>query len=416
MAESVQIASLEGGELRVPESVGKRREVVLALPLSRMLAKMVRVPQENLEDPVGYATPVLKAMSPYPDDPLSVSCETICETEEGRVVLAAALPEGSAEDVAGALDESGLNVTRIDALPLGQLPAILERLDGTEKGVRLMLLIGGADCLSVFVLDDGRFSAVRAISPGSDVVRELMLCLLEAEEFGGDLPLAGVVTVGDVPTEGLEALAPVRSLGEAPDALVGITARSLSPDTINVLPESWREVLEETRFKHKMGVFFSVAGLLWLAVMAFLVGYPKYYRYKTKRLNDRPAQRALAEKVKEKKDQVEAVRAVSNHDYGALEAMRAVVSVMPPSESGIELSRWNFKRGDVLTFTGTFEPTAKDEVWKFSDRLESLRLSAISENEEDVETPYFTDVRLPNGIVKRTFDVRCSFKPLEEVE
>lgn len=416
MAESVQIASLEGGELRLPESVGKRREVVLALPLSRMLVKMVRIPQEGLEDPAGFATSVLKSLSPYPDDPLSVSCEAVRETEDGRVVLAAALPEGSAEDVAGALDEAGLTVTRIDALPLGQLPAIIERLAGSEKGVRLMALVGGADGLSVFVLDDGSLSSIRAISPGADVVRELMLCLLEAEEFAGDLPLAEIVTVGDVPADGLEALAPVRSLGDAPDALAGIALRSQSADKINALPESWGEVLEETRFKRKMGGFFAVAGLVWLAAMAFFIGYPKYYRYKTKRLNDRPEQRAMAEKVREKKEQVEAVRAVSNHDYGALEAMRAVVSVMPAPDSGIELSRWNFKRGDTLAFTGTFEQTAKDEVWKFSDRLESLRLSAVSENEEDAETPYFTDVRLPNGIVKRTFDVRCSFKPIEEVE
>ncbi len=413
MADSVQIAALEGGELRVPDSVGKLREVVLALPLSRLLAKMVRIPVENLEDPVGFATPVLQAMSPYPDEPLTVSCETVSESEEGRVVLAAALPESSAEDVAGALDEAKLNVTRIDAIPLGQLPEILTRLAGAEKGVRLLVLIAGPDGLAVLVLDDGRLSSVRAIPPGADLVRELMLSLLEAESFGGDLPLTEIVTVGDVSAEGLDALAPVRALGETPDALPGLAERAARPETLDVLPASWKDVLDETRFKRKAGIIFFVAGLLWLAVMAVLIGTPRVLRYKTKRLNDRPQQREMARKVTEKKDQVEAVRAVSNHDYGALEALRAVVSVMPSTTSGITLSRWNFKRDDALTFTGTFEPDAKDEVWKFTDRLESLRLSAISEDEEDAETPYFSRVD-PSGIVKRSFDVKCSFKPDEE--
>ena len=64
MAESVQIASLQGGELLVPQRGGKVQEAVLALPLSRLLVKIIRAPAENREDPVAYATPLLKAMSP----------------------------------------------------------------------------------------------------------------------------------------------------------------------------------------------------------------------------------------------------------------------------------------------------------------------------------------------------------------
>ncbi len=416
MAESVPIALLEGGELKIPGSTGKLREIVLALPLCRLLVKVVRVPAENADDPEAFLEPILKAMSPFPDDPLKVSYETLSESEAGRVVLAAALPEGSAEDIATALDEAKLNVTRIDAIGLGRLPAIREKLAGAEKGVRLAVVIGSSDGFVVFVLDDGRLSSLRAISRGSDLARELMLSLLDAEEFAGARELKEIVTAGEVPTEGFAAFAPVRSVGPAPDPLPGLTARALSETTLNPLPDSWREVLDETRFKRKMGIFFCVAGLLWLVVMAFFIGIPKYYRYKTKRLNTRPQQREQAARVREKKEQVEAVWAVSNHDYGALEVLRATVSVMPSSASGITLSRWNFKRDDTLTFSGTFEEAAKDEVWKFSDRLESLRLSAISENEEDAETPYFADVRLPNGIVKRSFDVKCSFQEEEGEE
>lgn len=411
MADSIQIAALAGGELRVPSSGGKLREVVLALPLGRLLVKMVRIPRENLDDPVAFVTPILKSMSPYPDEALSVSCETVRETEDARIVIASALPEGSADDLATALDASGLNVTRIDAVPFGLFEAIRERLAAGEHGVRRLLLIGDADGLSVLVLDDDVPSAIRAVSTGTDLNRELMLSLLEAEEFAGDLPLKEVLTVGEVPTEGLDRFAPVRALGDLGDPLAGVAKRSETPGTINVLPESWREVLEESRFKRKMGLTFGIAAAVWVVALLFLIGLPKFYKYKTTRVNDRPAQKAQAEKVREKKKQVEAVKAVSNHDYGALESLRAVVKELPAG--CLDLTRWNFKRGEELTFDGTYREGEEDEVWQFNARLDGLKLSAVTGNEDDAEVPYFTRVTLPKGLVKRTFGIRCSFKEEE---
>ena len=98
MADVVQTAAFEGGALRLLDSGSKAREAVLALPLSRLIVKMVRVPEEGRDDPAAYATPILQAMSPYPDEPLTVSYETVRETERGLVVLAAALPERTGMD------------------------------------------------------------------------------------------------------------------------------------------------------------------------------------------------------------------------------------------------------------------------------------------------------------------------------
>ena len=104
MAEGVQTAAFEGGVLRLLDSGLKAREAVLALPLSRLIVKMVRVPEENRGDPAAFATPILQAMSPYPDEPLTVSCEAVRESERGLVVLAAALPESAADDIGAALE------------------------------------------------------------------------------------------------------------------------------------------------------------------------------------------------------------------------------------------------------------------------------------------------------------------------
>ena len=136
MAESVQIAVFEGGNLSVVQAREKDPEVVLALPLNRLLVKMVRVPAENREDPVAYATPILQAMSPYPDEPLTVTCETVGETEAGLTVIAAALPESAADDIGAALDAGKYSATRIDALALGQLRELWGALDDGRADIR----------------------------------------------------------------------------------------------------------------------------------------------------------------------------------------------------------------------------------------------------------------------------------------
>ena len=122
MPKGVQVVAYEGGALRSLVSGETGREAVLALPLNRLIVKMVRVPAG--EDPVEVSRAVLQKASPFPDEPLTVSYETVSEDENGSSVLAAALPEGAADDIGEALDAAKLNVTRVDSLALGQLRGV----------------------------------------------------------------------------------------------------------------------------------------------------------------------------------------------------------------------------------------------------------------------------------------------------
>ncbi|MBQ1568730.1 MAG: hypothetical protein IIZ70_02395 [Kiritimatiellae bacterium] len=435
MAETVQTVLWKGGELDLGPAAGRFREAVLAVPMDRILVKVVKIPSANLEDPVAYVMPVMKAMSPFPDEPLAVSLEPLREAEDGRIVLAAALPEGSADDIATALDGAGINITRIDAIPLGRLSFVLPRFAGSGKRTRRLLLMGDDGSVAAFVLDDDLPVAVRAISESADMKRELTLLLLEAEGFAGALPVSEVVVLGtdgaspesvglDGSVAGILGDARVTTVADGDpalpgDAREGITKRTEDPSSLNVLPDSWREVLEETRFKRKMRTGFGVAGGLWLLLMAVLLGVPKVYEYRTERLLDRKEESALFRKVNAKVEQVKAVKAMSNHDQGGLETLRAVVSAMPPDD--IELSRWNFKRNEKLTFSGTVASGSSAGILQFKDNLGNLALSQISGLEEDGETPFFAQVTLPRGINTRagraaTFDVECSFVAPEEEE
>ena len=386
-------------------------EAVLALPLSRLVVKMVRVPEG--EDPVAVATPILSAMSPFPDEPLTVSCETVSENDKGRVVLAAALPESAAEDIADALDAAKLNVTRVDALALGELRALWNELGNGEPGTgkRKLVLLRGVDCISLFVLDGDIPSAVRAITSEGDLRREVMLSLLEAEDFAGGRGLSEIVVAGDVDVAGLEAFAPVRRIAPAAQDAVfaGIESRTADAASLDVLPESWRDVLEETRFKAKLKKFLAIAGGIWALVMAVLFGVPVVYGMLTdhqrtlSREHSRQYKAVLATKEK-----VNVVRKYSDHSRGALEIMKAVSDLLPLPEdadsSCIELNSWNFKREDGVKFSG--EADSAGLVYDFKDKL--------------IESGIFAQVNLTGPSAgkgnRQRFDIDCRFEGEEDEE
>ena len=414
MAESIQVVAFEGGELRPLGSEIVPGEAVLALPLSRLVVKMVRVPEEA--DAVETASGILAAVSPFPDEPLTVSCETVRETEKGRVVLAAALPEGAADDIADALDAAKINVTRVDILSLGELRGLWSQLSDGRVGVRRLVLLKSVDCLSLFVLDDDQPSAVRAITSEGDLRREVMLSLLEAEDFGGAKPLAEIVVAGDVDASGLESFAPVRRIEAGEDrvalALKGVEERSGEPSSLDALPASWREVLEETRFKAKLKKFLAIAGGIWAFVMLILFGVPVVFGLLTDRQKSLCREHSRQYKsVLAMKEKVDLVRKYSDHARGALETMKMVSDLLPLPEgsdsSCIELNSWNFRREDGersggVKFSGEADSTAL--VYQFKDALVDCGLFA----QVDLQGP-----SAGKGGRQR-FDIDCRFEGEEQ--
>lgn len=414
MAETIQVVAFEGGELRPLGSEIVPGEAVLALPLSRLVVKMVRVSEE--EDAVAAASGILAAISPFPDEPLTVSCETVRETEKGRVVLAAALPEGAADDIASALDAAKINVTRVDILSLGELRGLWPQLSDGRTGVRRLVLLKGADCLSLFVLDDDQPSAVRAITSEGDLRREVMLSLLEAEDFGGTKPLSEIVTAGDVDVSGLESFASVRRLETGEDrialALKGVEERTGEQSSLDALPESWREVLEETRFKAKLKKFLAISGGIWALVMLVLFGVPFVFGLLTDRQKSLCKEHSRQYKsVLAMKEKVNLVRKYSDHARGALETMKMVSDLLPLPEgsdsSCIELTSWNFKRKEDdrtsgVRFSGEADSTAL--VYQFKDALADCGLF------EQV------DLQGPSAIKggRQRFDMDCRFEKEEQ--
>ena len=398
--------------MRVLASGENGREVVLALPLNRLLVRMVRVPAEA--DVIETALPILKAASPFPDDVLTVGCEAVREDEGCKIVIAAALPESAADDIGEALDAAKLSVTRIDALVLGQLRGVWSAL-GESDGRRLVI-VRSPDCLSLVVLDGNQPSAIRAITDAADLKREVMLSLLEAEDFGGAKKLDEIIVVSsesgeaaDAPLEGLSAFAPVRTVTVGADAaLVGVRDRSSDPAALNALPESWRKMLEETRFKAKLTKRLAVAVGIWVLVMAVLFGVPVVYGFMTdhQKSLSKQHQRQYAA-VKEMKEKVGLIHKYSDHARGALEIMKAVSDRLP---EGITLSSWSYRRDEGVRVSGDAERA--EDVYEFKDAMDAL---SAGEDEDDEKVFNAVSLNGPNASKNgQRFDLDCQYQGGEE--
>ncbi|MBR4894739.1 MAG: hypothetical protein IKZ36_06025, partial [Kiritimatiellae bacterium] len=247
MTDGTKIAVFEDGELKLFGKGGVKGEAVLALPLDRFISKVVKIPADAELSESEIASQTLQPLSPYPDTPLTVSCETLRESPSGRIVLAVAVPEDSADDIADALDANKLNVTRIDVLSLGTIRMAWQYLGFGSDALRRLVLVSGNTSISLFVMDGECPVAVRAIPKDGDLKREVMLSLIEAEAFADAAPLVETVVLGECDASQIEDLASIRVVDTAQiDSVEGIAQRSAEENTLNALPDVWREVLDET--------------------------------------------------------------------------------------------------------------------------------------------------------------------------
>ena len=357
--------------MHVLTGASKSRDVVLAVPLSRLLVKFVHIPPGQETAPEEFSAPLLKALSPFPDEELTVSCETMHETEDGgKVVMAAALPESAAEDIGEKLDEAKLNVMRIDALPLGMIRSLLPRLGETlAPEARVVYLEGTADGVTAIVFDGSEPVSMRSFSEESALKYEVMLSLMDAEDFAGHRPVKAILASGiDVST--LADIAPVKEVEAVSldEALAGVTARTLETGTLNALPASWREVLDETHFKVKLVHRLVAAGVVWLLAMGVLFGVPAVYGFMTDHQNTliKEHRRSYAA-VSEMRDKVKVIRKYSDHDGGALEVMRAITEMMPDEGDGFTFTSWDFRRDEGLRIVG--EADERSMILDFKDSL-----------------------------------------------
>ena len=394
----------------------KTREFVLALSLSRFLAKRVNVPEAERDTLGDVAQTALDEMSPFPDDPLTVGYEVVAETDDSVRAMAAALPEASSPDLVDALEAAKIRVTRVDVAALGWLRSLWPRITapeaaGAQQPARRLVLLDTVDGWDLIVLDDGAPSIMRGlgvVETAAELGREVMLSILQ-EGASGEIGDIVVFSPGEVPQDFIARLGtfgPVR-VEQMDDPFAGVEGcarRAVEGSALDATPAAWAEMRNETRYKKRLAFAVGVAVAVWLALMGVLFGVPFAYdmmRDSEKAKSTRHSKQYKA--VKDMRDKVKLVRRYSDHARGALEMFKAVADRMP---EGITLTAFQYKRGANVHVTG--EADQPTDVYTFKERFDQILVD---------DEPVFADVRMP-GVSgrggKNKFDIDASFESEDE--
>jgi hypothetical protein len=382
------------------------RQVVVALPLSRLLVRVLKLPVEVREDLADAVTLQMDKLSPFPGEELTVGCEILSETESGLWVFAAAMPAAVFEELGSALHEARLQVVRTDVAALGWFRTLCGPLQLTRPGRRILLtdLDDGWDLL---VLDHGVPVLARGLGEVSDLdtlARELMLSLLNAELEAGHSPLTDVLVVSkEAPSAEM-----LRKLGELAGVPVrhqvppsedggveGVAMRTGEGAALDLTPQVWRDAVKEARIRKRVLTGVAVAVGIWALFMGVLFSGPLVFKQLTERT--RAASRAHAKAFKQVSDTRERVNLIlsyTDRTYSALEMLRLVSGYLP---QGITLTGFNYKREDGFKVTG--EADVPTLVYDFKNAV--------------TEDPLFETVSLMGVSASRgkhKFDVDAKFK------
>lgn len=382
------------------------RQVVLALPLSQLLVRVLKMPLEVRDDVADAVALQMDKLSPFPGEELSVGCEILSEGESHLWVFAAALPAAVFETLGTALDEARVQAVRTDVAVLGWLRALSGPCQLMRAG-RRVLLMDPDGVWDLVVLDDGVPVLVRGLGGAravEDVIRELTLSLLNVELDAGGAAVAEVLVISQQVPErafvdklrGLTGADVRHAVPPTPDGGVeGVALRTGEGAALDLTPQAWRDEIKASRTRKHVKTGVGVALALWAILMGTLFIGPAVYKQLTARV--RKASRAHArayKQVSDTRERVNLIESYTDRTYSSLEMLRLTASVLP---QGITLIGVSYRRDDGMKISGEAEqPTL---VYDFKN--------AVTEN------PLFEAVTLTGPSIskgKHKFDVDATFK------
>lgn len=353
--------------------------VVLALPTSLLLLRVLRMPvltREELSDAVLLQ---MDKLSPFPGDELAIGWEVLAEDAGQITIFAAAAPDRHMQAIDQARVAAGLQVLRVDVALLAWWRLLREqKLLPASEGRQAVLIAQGGEW-DLLVLDRGQPVMARGLGRSvedGDLARELTLSLFQAEMESGALPLQEVLVVSAT-APALSVLEPLRAVVAAEVRCVatpatataadGLARRTAEGATLDLTPASWRQREQAAQVRRRMVLWLSAAAGLWVALLAALLLGPFATGQLTKLQQRRQAAIATDyQQVSDMRERVRLVRRYMDRSSSLLESLRAICEAQP---EGVELSELSYDREKGCRFKG--EATVPALVYSFKEQIET---------------------------------------------
>ncbi len=396
--------------LTVARSTMDARQVVLALPLSQVLARVLKMPLEVRDDLQDAVTLQMDKLSPFPGEELAIGCEILSEDDKNLWVLAAAMPATVYDGLGTALDAAGVQVWRTDVSVMGWLRALSAHGKLMQPGRRVVLM-NPDGVWDLLIIDAGVPLLMRSLGAHvtpDDIGRDILLSLLNVElETGGGVPSEVVVVSKDLPQdvyiEKLRALIGVEVRHVTPPSedggVDGVALRTGEGATLDLTPQGWRDAIREGLFRKRLFTGVGAAVAVWVLLMGTLFAGPLIFKQLTAR--ERAASKSHYKAFKaaaDTRDRVRLIESYTDRSKSPLEMLRMVSLYMP---QGITLIGFTYKRDDGVKISG--EADQPTMVYDFKDAVT---------DDELFESVNLLGPSLSKG--KHKFDLEGQFYNVEE--
>jgi hypothetical protein len=386
------------------------KQVVLSLPLSRLLVQVMKFPPEMREDLADAVTLQMDKLSPFGGEELTVSHEVLAETDTDIWVLCAAMPSVTFEDIDSALRLAKVHITRTDISGLGWFRTLCAPLQLTRPGRRVVLM-DLDDGWDMIVIDHGIPVLIRGmgVQPDTDsLIREITLSFMSAELEAGTSLASEVLIVSNNPPDP-ERDARIQGLLDAPvhhhtpphedGGVEGVALRTRENASMDLTPVVWRDAIREAKTAKRVSTGVAIAMTIWAVIMGILFGAPRYYKFRTDRCKAYSKAHSRAYKqVADTRSRVQLIESYMDRTHSSLEMLRLVSEALP---EGITLASFAYKKEDGIKITGDAEEPSM--VYAYKD--------AITAN------PLFESVTLTGPSASRgkhKFDIDAKFKGADE--
>jgi hypothetical protein len=389
------------------------KNVVLSLPLSRLLVQVMKFPVEMREELADAVSLQMDKLSPFGGEELTISHEVLAETETDLWVLCAAMPSITFDDIGAALSLEKIHVTRTDISGLGWFRSLCAPLQLTRPGRRVVLM-DLDDGWDMIIMDHGIPVLIRGMGHQPDtesLVREITLSFLSAElEAGSCVASEVLIVTNNLPDAERDNV--IHTLLDAPityhkppledGGVEGVALRTREHATMDLTPAIWRQAVAEARIAKRIYAGIGVAMTLWALIMGVLFGAPTYYKFKMDRCKAYSKAHDKAYKqVSHTRSRVQLIESYRDRTRSSLEMLRIASDSLP---KGITLLSFVYKKGEGFKVSG--EADDPSMVYTYKDVITNYQ-------DADAGKPLFDVVTLKGPSASRgkhKFDIDAKFE------
>jgi len=361
--------------------------VVMALPSTELLLRVMEFPAVDDEDLEGMIELQVDKFSPFPVDQMVVSHEVVSRDEESVRVLVAAAREKAINEAAAVLQKQGLRIERVDAALLGCWKNIVDAGELAESGRETLVLISG-DCVEALTHENGVPKALSCLGKVPDlndaeVAEEIsqevahLLMGLEVEHGRVSRQMITLWSDGDqrVFAHALKNVCSQevseKSLGILPSVAHGVALRNMSGSgLLDLTPQAWCTAASCKRARRQL--IGSALGVVcvWLLLVGGALGWIKFEKMRLKHLEQVDAELSKpANEVRQLRLQVSMIKKYTDHTYSALECLREISSMQP---EGVDLTSFTYRKGESMHIDG--EADSPLLVSQFNEALNRSKL------------------------------------------